>query len=437
MNTAERLTIEPTEPTTLWEHDDAAPRDAATPLLLALSDSRMRRVLAAVFSAAGYNVSCATEGREAAELAARQNFPILITEWELPNGGGMELAEALTERDALAETVLLACPENAPKLVEALDCGLFYNHFWKPLRDAGDLIRCVGRAMERREMRTRQARLLTELRDATAENRAYCARLEQLDKVAALGQMTESVAQNLRAPLANLRAYAQYLNARLQKQGAEPLTAEQMARVQDYLRDMERGAERCDSAVAQVMDYTRIHDEPPTPTCLTAALDESLALLRDGIEAQGITLRLEMATILPPVLANSRRLQQAIINLISNARQALGNGGGVIAVTAELADDNETLTLRVEDNGPGIAADALPHIFTPFFTTHSRRENLGLGLTIARSIAREWNGDLKVSSAPGRGVTAALTLPLCAEITVPPLRLTRFDDLPDASRRAA
>ena len=430
MNTAERLTPD-------WEMDFATPRDAATPLLIALAESRMRRVLAAVFSAAGYDVVCAAEMREARELLNRQNFPVLITEWELPNGGGLDLAETLAERDGLAETILLACPENAPRLVDAADSGLFYNHFWKPLHDAGDLVRCVGRAMEQREMRTRQARLLAELRDAKEENRAYCSRLEQLDKVAALGQMTESVARSLHAPLSNLRAYAQYLNARLQKQGAEPLSTEQMARVQDYLCDMERGAERCHSAVSQVIDYTRIHDEPPTPTCLTTALDEALALLRDGIEAQGIALRLEIAPTLPPVLANPRRLQQAIINLVRNAQQALGGAGGVIAITAEAAGDSERLILRVEDNGPGIAPDALPHLFTPFFSTRPRQESLGLGLTIARSMAREWNGDLNLSSAPGRGATAELTLTLCAEISVPPLHLVRFASASDESRRAA
>ena len=424
-------------PTAELESDFAAPRDAAVPLLLALSDARMRRILAVVFSAAGYDVTCAEESREALELLARRSFPVLITEWEAPNGGGLALAEALAERDEFAETILLACPENAPKIVDAVDSGLFYNHFWKPLHDAGDLVRCAGRALERREMRTRQARLLTELREAREENRVYCARLEQLDKVAALGQMTESVAQSLHAPLSNLRAYAQYLNARLQKQGAEPLSTEQTARIQDYLFDMERGAERCHSTVAQVLDYTRIHDEPAMPTDLMTALDEALALLRDGIEAQGITLRLEIAPELPPILANSRRLQQALINLLRNAQQALGASGGIIAVTAEMAEDGESVLLRIEDNGPGIAPDALPHLFTPFFSTRSRQESLGLGLTIARSMAREWDGELRVSSAPGRGATAELTLTLCAEITVPHRHLARFPSASNESRRAA
>ena len=430
MKTAERLISE-------TDFNLAAPRDAALPLLLALPDAQMRRILSAVFSAVGYDVTCVEEAREARELLARRNFPVLITEWEIPNGGGLALAEALAERDEFAETILLACPENAPKIVDAVESGLFYNHFWKPLHDAGDLLRSAGRAMERREMRTQQSRLMNELRDAREENRAYCARLEQLDKVAALGQMTESVARSLHAPLSNLRAYAQYLNARLKKQGAESLSLEQTARIQEYLFDMERGAERCHSTVSQVMDYTRIHDEPPMPTNVTTTLDAALALLRDGIEAQGIALRLEIAPELPPVLANSRRLQQALVNLIRNAQQALGNAGGIIAVTAEMAKDNQSVTLRIEDNGPGIDPDALPHLFTPFFSTRSRQAGLGLGLTIARSMAREWNGELRVFSAAGRGATAELTLTPCAEITVPHLHLARFPSASTPSRRAA
>ena len=404
-----------------WENDFEfhTPPAPAIPALIALSDAKLRRVLAAVFSAAGYEAVCAEEAREAAEWIARREFPVLITEWELPNGGGIAVAEALAERDPLAECILLACPENAGDLLEAADSGLFYNHFWKPLHDAGDLLRCMGRAIERREMRQNQARLLANLREAESENHIYRLRLEQLDKVAALGQMTEAVAQSLAAPLANLRAYAEYLHARLRRQEGAPLTLEQMARVQDYLCDMEQGARRCESAVSQILDYTRLHDEPPSPVCPLAALDEALALLRSGIEAQGITLRLEIAAELPPVLANPRRLQQAIVNLVCNAQQALGKSGGVIAIAADMAADGESLRLRIEDNGPGIAPDVLPRIFAPFFSTRSRQESLGLGLTVARGMAREWNGDLTVSSAAGRGATATLTLALCDEIALP------------------
>lgn len=102
-----------------------------------------------------------------------------------------------------------------------------------------------------------------------------------------------------------------------------------------------------------------------------------------------------------------------------------------------MAEDGESVILRIEDNGPGIAPDALPHLFTPFFSTRSRQESLGLGLTIARSMAREWDGELRLSSAPGRGATAELTLTLCAEITVPHRHLARFPSASNESRRAA
>lgn len=390
------------------------------PLLVVDDEKHLCDLLATIFTAGGYDVTCAEDGEEALEFAKQQRFPVVVTDLEMPRMDGIELVHALAELDPYTECILLSGSENLPRIIQASESGNVFNHFWKPLQEMGDLVRAVARALERRELRLSNAHLLSELRDTRFELHALSGRLEQLDKVAALGQMTGAVAQDMESPLKSLLAYAEYLRARLRRDKDEPLTPEQANRVLDYLQEMETSIQVCYRTVQGVLDYTQVHDAPPQPTDLHNVLAESVEFLRYTLEAQGVRLSLQFADELPPVRANRRRLQQALINLFLNAQQALGKGGGVITVATEHTTDSEAegVRIRISDTGPGIAPGVLPHIFDPFFTTRPHTRNLGVGLTIARNIVREWRGDLTIESAPGKGVVATLTLPTCGNTVI-------------------
>lgn len=416
------------------EFDSSEP----TPLLVVDSNPQVRRALAKVFTGCGYAVTCAEDGVEALEMAERHRFPVVISEMNMPRLNGVELVQALSELDPNITCLLLAETSQLDSVLEAVEVGNVYNHFWKPLQDVGDLARAVARAVEYRELRLSRAYLLSEMRDHQNELRALHSRLEQLDKVAALGQMTGAMASDLESPLMSLSAYAKYLRTRLDQEGAEPLSPEQITRVRDYMQEMEYGVQRCYRMVQSVLDYTRVHTEPPGPVALDAVIEETLELLLHSMDAQNIRVRLELAQNTPPVLANPRRLQQVIINLILNAQQALGKTGGTLTVATECKTDAASgresgVAVRISDTGPGIAPEALPHVFTPFFTTKEPKECLGLGLTIARNIAREWKGDVQVESAPGKGTTVTLTLPHCIEMVVPSAPISEVEQ----ARRAA
>ncbi|HZO91161.1 MAG TPA: ATP-binding protein [Chthonomonadaceae bacterium] len=417
------------------------------PLLLADDDPLLRQALASALTAGGYCVTCAGDGLEALELAQREHFALVVADMEMPHMNGVELVAALEELDPSIECILLSGIDNLERIVLAAEMGNVYNHFWKPLENFGDLVRAVARALERRELRRSQARLLSELRDTREELSALCGHLEQLDKVAALGHMTAAVVRDLESPLMGLLNYAQYLRARLERDQEAPLTAEQADRILDYLRGMERGIRQCHRAVEGILDYTRIHEEPPGPVHLHETLGEALELIQSGMEAQGASLALHLADSLPPVLANPRRLQQALLSVLLNSQQAVGKSGGVVAVTTEALTDETGramgVCVRVSDTGPGIAPAVMPYIFDPFFTTRPRPGSLGLGLTIARNIVRSWHGDIRVESAPGKGTVVSLTLPACMEMAVPLDVLIRdrrapdWEDGPDSAERAA
>jgi signal transduction histidine kinase len=401
---------------------DAENALAPLPILIASADPMLSRALAELFTVGGYAVTCAGDGIDALDHLRRQAFPLVVADIDLPRLNGLELVRELADFEPATECLLLADKDALESVLEAVDCGNVYNYFWKPLTDLGEIARGAARAWERRELRLSRAHLLSELRDCKQERKALDTRLEQLDKVAALGQMTECIARDLETPLKSLLSYAQYLQARLSRDDADRLTPEQIARIREFLCDMEEGVSRCQSVAAGTLDYTRVHAEPPSPVNLHAVIEQTLTLLWRTLDAQGIDLHLNLASPAPLVSANPRRLQQALTNVLLNAQQAVGTSGGSITLATAYADEDDPdagIRISISDTGSGIAPGVLPYVFDPFFTTRKTCEQLGLGLTIARRIMEDAHGSLNITSKAGKGTTLTLNLPLCTQSVVP------------------
>ena len=113
---------------------------------------------------------------------------------------------------------------------------------------------------------------------------------------------------------------------------------------------------------------------------------------------------------LPPILVDANQLSQVLMNLLLNAAQATGQGGR-IEVSANRCDVGNAVEIHVADTGCGIPPDILPHVFEPFFTT-KRGKGTGLGLSISQTYVRSHNGEIRIDSAPQRGTTVTITLPL-------------------------
>ena len=145
---------------------------------------------------------------------------------------------------------------------------------------------------------------------------------------------------------------------------------------------------------------------------LNQVVEETLLLIEKQVSKEGITVRRSLAPNLPPMEGDSNALQQVILNLLTNARDAMGNGGEIRIETGTVADRPGWLRLIVSDNGPGIPLEQLPKIFDPFYTT--KAEGTGLGLSITYGIVREHQGTIDVQSKPGEGTTFVLAFPVLA-----------------------
>jgi signal transduction histidine kinase len=138
------------------------------------------------------------------------------------------------------------------------------------------------------------------------------------------------------------------------------------------------------------------------------AIDCTLAILGDNLRRRGVRIELDLPDDLPSVAAGQSALEQVLINLITNARDAMPDGGALRIGAAPLGNDAR-LRLVVEDTGIGISAQNLPLVLEPFFTT--KAGGSGLGLAICRSIIWEMGGEIAFDSVPGRGTRVTLLLP--------------------------
>jgi PAS domain S-box-containing protein len=254
--------------------------------------------------------------------------------------------------------------------------------------------------------------VLAILRDVT-EERTLFERAARRDKLAALGELVGGVAHEVNSPLTGILAHGQLLQA--------DLSADSDARkAADTIVGEARRAARI---VGKLLTFARQNPTERIPTDINQVITDTLELRRYPLRMQDVELSVSLAEALPLVSADPFQLQQVLINLLSNAEQAVVAREDPlrrIAVTSERRDGE--LCIVVSDSGAGIAPEHLPHIFNPFYTTKPRGVGTGLGLSISFGIIREHGGFIQAFSPPGEGATFIVHLPLRDARTSAPTR---------------
>ncbi|MEW5964496.1 MAG: ATP-binding protein [Pseudomonadota bacterium] len=254
------------------------------------------------------------------------------------------------------------------------------------------------------ELETANATLRVEVAErqrAENELRRAQADLIQASKLAALGQMAAGLSHELNQPLAAIRAYAG--NARAFLTRSEP------AKVDANLASIAELTERMARIIQNLRTYARKEPIATRPTLLAPAVRDALALLEPRIAAA----RAEVTTDLPaePLLVTGGdvRLQQVLVNLIGNAVDAVA-GQTLPNIRIAARAEGATIVLTVADTGPGIAAENLPRVFDPFFSTKEVGDGMGLGLSITYGIVQQFGGEISAANAAEGGAVFTVRL---------------------------
>ncbi len=234
-------------------------------------------------------------------------------------------------------------------------------------------------------------------RDVTRTRRMQ-QELLQTEKHAAVGKLAAGVAHEINNPLTGILSYAEDMMV--------PLADDDPMR--EDLAFIVRETMRCRQIVRDLLDFSRQRAPDRQAVAVQTIVRRALGLVQRQVSFQDIRFDLQMNPTDLMVLADPNQLQQVMLNLIINARDAMG-GVGAITVRAEPGEPGR-VEIEVSDQGCGIPAEHLPKIFEPFFSTKGAHGN-GLGLAAVRSIIDDHGGRIRVESAPGQGATFYISLP--------------------------
>lgn len=231
------------------------------------------------------------------------------------------------------------------------------------------------------------------------------AQLVQASKLASVGTLASGVAHELNQPLAIIRAISQQCLS-------DPKIAEDEQLTHD-IKLMERQTYRMTQIIDHLRSFARKPGDDFEPICPRETIENSLVLFKEQLRTRDIELTEEIAEDLPPIWANGNSIEQVIINLVANARDALEETNEAkIHIVARLTEDGERVRIEVDDNGPGVSDEAAAQIFDPFFTTKEPGKGTGLGLSISFDIARKHNGAIGVKQSSMGGAQFYIEIPV-------------------------
>jgi signal transduction histidine kinase/ActR/RegA family two-component response regulator len=264
-------------------------------------------------------------------------------------------------------------------------------------------------------------------RDITARKQAEEAReklqaqLVQAQKMEAMGQLTAGIAHDFNNMLTVIMGFAELM--KLKMLPADPLN--------DFLDKILGSGRNAAELVRQLMAFSRQQVLQPRVVDLNQAVDSMHAMLR-RIIGEHVALETHLGAHLWPVKVDPNQMEQVIVNLAVNARDAMPRGGRLTVVTSNLALDDdlflshavvrpgEYVVLSVSDTGSGMSAEVQSRLFEPFFTTKAQGKGSGLGLSMVYGIVQQSGGHIGVQSQVGRGTTFDIYLPRSQEAAAAP-----------------
>jgi two-component system NtrC family sensor kinase len=236
---------------------------------------------------------------------------------------------------------------------------------------------------------TAEQSLVVLVEDVT-EQQAMEGQLIQSEKLAAVGQLVSGVAHELNNPLTSIAGLSEFL---LEQKELGPND-------RGHLKVIHEQAERAGRIVRNLLTFARKGPTERSHVDLNDVVQRTLLLMSYDLKLKDIEVRKDLASVLPEVLGDRHALQQVVLNLLTNAAQAVaGNETGRPRTIRVRTWFDTQIHLRVADTGPGIPEDAVSQLFTPFFTTKEPGQGTGLGLSISYSIVQAHGGHIVVERA--------------------------------------
>ncbi len=402
----------------------------------------------------------ARSGEEALELLLQHEIALALLDVQMPGMDGFELAEFMRGNARTRHVPIIfltAGSADTQRRFRGYEAGAV-DFIQKPIE--GDILRSKANIFfdlhhQRREIlrqsdaladaagrlemqvRERTAELehaLERLRAETAERERAEASLRQSQKMEAVGQLTGGIAHDFNNMLTGIIGSLDLMRRRIAMNRVDELDR--------YMDAATSSAERAASLTQRLLAFSRRQSLDPQPLAMNALIHSMTQLVERALPEK-IELALVLGTDLPTALADSNQLENAILNLALNARDAMPEGGRLTIETGvadiDSADaaappgvaDNRFVVVSISDTGTGIPPELLDKVFDPFFTTKPIGKGTGLGLSMVYGFAQQSGGFVRIQSAADVGTSVRLYLPITehspSDTTVAPGSAPRGD----------
>jgi len=239
------------------------------------------------------------------------------------------------------------------------------------------------------------------------------AQLLQASKMTTLGEMSAGIAHELNQPLNAIKMGSEYL--KMMVEGRKKIPEENLVEVSTHINEQ---VDRASEIISRLREFGRKPDFVSEKVDFNKAVRVAYGIINPQMRLQNINVTLDLSENLPPILARNTRIEQVILNLLTNALDAVIQRKKTrlaevtkLAITIRTFIENDRVTLKVLDNGIGIPKDFLEKVFEPFFTTKEVGSGMGLGLSISYGIVKDYNGEIDVQSEEGVGTSVKLAFP--------------------------
>jgi signal transduction histidine kinase len=381
-------------------------------LVLYVDDERPNRlVFEASLPKAEFEVITADSGEKALEILQTREPAVIVTDMRMPGMEGDQLLAVVKERHPSIVRMVMTAHQDIGPILKAINEGLVARYIVKPF-DRGELVQVVRWACQTHRFRT--------------ENESIHKRLIETERLATLGSIAALLVHDLRQPLMSQLVNIEHVSelakdseAIEQALATSAIPPETKKRILAILVDLPQTLEDIKESAMhlnEMISNLREIGKPQAPADGTAIeahpiIKQAMSSCQEAAVKARAVLSYNGPADLPKVRINRTELLQVLINVISNAAQAVGRrevGPGSVKVHAQVAAD--VLVVTIVDNGPGMDPETLAKVGTPFFTT--RKEGTGLGISQCHRLIGAAGGRFRIDSKVGEGTTATIALPI-------------------------
>jgi PAS domain S-box-containing protein len=222
------------------------------------------------------------------------------------------------------------------------------------------------------------------------------------DKMISLGHVAAGIAHEIRNPLSGINIYLKTLEKMLQ-------THEKSGQVDKILAQLQSASDKIEAVIRRVMDFSKPTAPKFKVANISAPIEEAIDLCAVTLRKRGIKLTRRLSEALPPCKLDSQSIEEVILNLMTNATEAMRDKEGVKIIEVETAAEHDRVMVRVSDSGPGVPFHLREKVFDPFFTTS--QDSTGIGLSISRRIITDHGGTLEVRESKWGGAQFVIGIP--------------------------